>query len=704
MSLAEEMLATMPLSDDSSTYSADEEPHIVINKSRQAIVPNELKTIAVTGDKNIETVTFDCVRYWDGNDLSTFAIFLNYVLPDLTTGTYIPEKITTTDGDEFYHFDWQIKNNITAKSGKISFAVTAVSTKPNSAGVHILDKKWSSLPNGDCSIALGLDLSNVPSEKESSDVLAQMSAILEQIQSNTGKQIDEVVENQKKMSEEIWETNYGKIPERFLLTSKIWENAILREDSSQSDGYYTDYAADRVMSDFIEITGQKCGKYIAELLDGLFLLVYKFDADKKYIGASNFIYNGDSVDINSDVSFIRTLIGYIDGTPFTANNNTWMLGRLVSIWAYDESKRFNEMSEYTTAEYFRRKYNKLPVDPKMWSQRSLLYTGRYNAISTRISTMAIPFNYSRIKVIPKNADYKVEFVFFDAKMNPIGNSGDWITSKTTFDVPEKTRYVAFCMARIDDQYIPVDVVETSPFQIIDISGVDAVDMKVMSYNIGLYNRGVRGGIPTEQLEEKIGLYKQFFVDSECDILAILEAATYMDADNTVSAPETLFKPLYQGSRETYDGWSAFYGKMPLRNLGLFNFAGTTRAVICADVTYKGKDIHIVCAHLTPGVGEETTREAQMQELIDHLKTKDRFILFGDFNIESISEFDVLKNAGYTSVNGGYLGWKKTYTTGAYYYDNIFVSDGIVVNKYDVPSVGETLTSDHLPFVASLTIM
>lgn len=184
MSLAEEMLATMPLSDDSSTYSADEEPHIVINESRQAIVPNELKTIAVTGDKDIETVTFDCVRYWDGNDLSTFAIYLNYVLPDLTTGTYIPEKITTTDGDEFYHFDWQIKNNITAKSGKISFAVTAISTKPNWAGNPIVDKQWSSLPNSDCSIALGIDVSNVPSEEESSAVLAQMSAILEQIQTD----------------------------------------------------------------------------------------------------------------------------------------------------------------------------------------------------------------------------------------------------------------------------------------------------------------------------------------------------------------------------------------------------------------------------------------------------------------------------------------------------------------------------------------
>lgn len=180
MSLAEEMLANMSVSDDSVSYLADEEPHIVINESRQAIVPNELKTIAVTGDKDIETVTFDCVRYWDNHDLSTFAIYLNYVLPDLSVGTYIPESIVA-DGDVF-HFDWNIKNNITVKNGKISFAITAIKTKQNESGETVVDKQWGSLPNSDCSIALGLDISNVPSEEESSDVLAQMSAILEQIQ------------------------------------------------------------------------------------------------------------------------------------------------------------------------------------------------------------------------------------------------------------------------------------------------------------------------------------------------------------------------------------------------------------------------------------------------------------------------------------------------------------------------------------------
>jgi hypothetical protein len=193
MSLAEEMLANMSVSDDSASYLTGQEGHIVINESRTAIVPAELKTIAVTGDKDIETVTFDCVRYWDGNDLSTFAIYLNYVLPDKTVGTYIPEAITTSEGEGVFHFDWKIKNNITTKSGKISFAITAIKTKQNENGETVVDKQWGSLPNGDCSIALGLDITNVPSEEESSGVVAQLSAILEKIHSDVDEWIKTVL-------------------------------------------------------------------------------------------------------------------------------------------------------------------------------------------------------------------------------------------------------------------------------------------------------------------------------------------------------------------------------------------------------------------------------------------------------------------------------------------------------------------------------
>lgn len=186
MSLAENLLNSLDeaaYTGAQTTFAVAEEGHIIVNADRTITVPNELKNIAVTGDDDIETVTFDCVRYWDGHDLSTFAIYLNYILPDGTTGTYVPKSITSSDGESFYHFDWEIKGNITQNSGKIAFGITAIKTKLNENGETVVDRQWSSFPNADCSIVRGIGISNVPPEEDAEGIVAQLSAMLEEIQS-----------------------------------------------------------------------------------------------------------------------------------------------------------------------------------------------------------------------------------------------------------------------------------------------------------------------------------------------------------------------------------------------------------------------------------------------------------------------------------------------------------------------------------------
>lgn len=54
-----------------SLVSNDDDPHIVIGPDKIVTVPEALKKIAVQHDHNIETVTFDCPRYWDGIDFAT---------------------------------------------------------------------------------------------------------------------------------------------------------------------------------------------------------------------------------------------------------------------------------------------------------------------------------------------------------------------------------------------------------------------------------------------------------------------------------------------------------------------------------------------------------------------------------------------------------------------------------------------------------
>ena len=71
-----------------------EEPHIVINNDRSITVPDVLKNVAVQYDHDIETVTFDCPRYWDGNDLSGMKIMINFIKPLGDQGTYVCKPAT----------------------------------------------------------------------------------------------------------------------------------------------------------------------------------------------------------------------------------------------------------------------------------------------------------------------------------------------------------------------------------------------------------------------------------------------------------------------------------------------------------------------------------------------------------------------------------------------------------------------------------
>ena len=105
------------------------ESHIIIDSDRYVTVPDELKRIGVQHDHNIETVTFDCPRYWDGNDLSKMAIFINYKRSDGEIGSYLANnvKIDETD-DSIIHFDWTISENVTAIKGKLAFLVCVKKT------------------------------------------------------------------------------------------------------------------------------------------------------------------------------------------------------------------------------------------------------------------------------------------------------------------------------------------------------------------------------------------------------------------------------------------------------------------------------------------------------------------------------------------------------------------------------------------------
>ena len=177
MSRADELLNSLDEGIAIASVNPETEPHIIIDNDRNITVPDELQRIAVQYDHNIETVTFDCPRYWDGHDLSAMAIYISYMRPDNELGTYIAEKVRIdSEDDSIFHFDWTITNFLTAIDGKIRFIVCV--KKVDAEGNET--QHWNSELNTEMYVSQGLDCSS-----ELSDVADTYPDIITQLINNT---------------------------------------------------------------------------------------------------------------------------------------------------------------------------------------------------------------------------------------------------------------------------------------------------------------------------------------------------------------------------------------------------------------------------------------------------------------------------------------------------------------------------------------
>lgn len=152
----EELLDSLP-DNENGVYEAgtgERERHIVIGRDRVIVVPDELKRIAVETDHNIETVTFDCPRYWDDKDLSEMSIYINYLRADGEPGSHRATNVVVDETDpELMHFDWTIRGHVSAVAG--SLVVLVLAKKTDSTGIE--RNRWNSEVNREMYVSEGLD-------------------------------------------------------------------------------------------------------------------------------------------------------------------------------------------------------------------------------------------------------------------------------------------------------------------------------------------------------------------------------------------------------------------------------------------------------------------------------------------------------------------------------------------------------------------
>ena len=131
------------------------EPHIVVGDDRFISVPAELQRIAVQYDHDVETVTFDCPRYWDDLDMSDLSIYINYMRKDRVVGVYKATDISVdTTNDRIMHFNWKISRNVTEVVGSLKFLVCV--KKGDADGNEV--NHWNSELNAEMYISEGLEV------------------------------------------------------------------------------------------------------------------------------------------------------------------------------------------------------------------------------------------------------------------------------------------------------------------------------------------------------------------------------------------------------------------------------------------------------------------------------------------------------------------------------------------------------------------
>lgn len=257
MSLAENLLNSLSTENISEDYSTDEEEHIVVDNTRKITVPAKLRTIAVEGDKDIETVTIDCVRYWDEHDLSSFAIYINYMLPSGETGTYIPENIIRND--DYFSFNWVIGRNLTKYSGSISFLILARQTDSFGGVIY----QWSSLLNSEFNVSKGLEVTSVPEENLTQDIISQILQSLNlklsysNISSSTGYE-DDLIMSQRATTVELSKRANA-------LVGNVSGAVVSMDDVSPLEHKVAVKITG--VSDDIDVTVKSCGKNFADIAD-----------------------------------------------------------------------------------------------------------------------------------------------------------------------------------------------------------------------------------------------------------------------------------------------------------------------------------------------------------------------------------------------------------------------------------------------------
>lgn len=108
--------------------------------NRTINIPPAVTDIVVKGDTNSRIITFELNRYFDGVDLSTKTIRINYENSEGLTGNNEVANIVATESS--LTFDWTIESGLTTNSGNVKIAIDCYEVNSNDNVIY----RWQTIP------------------------------------------------------------------------------------------------------------------------------------------------------------------------------------------------------------------------------------------------------------------------------------------------------------------------------------------------------------------------------------------------------------------------------------------------------------------------------------------------------------------------------------------------------------------------------
>ena len=499
----------------------------------------------------------------------------------------------------------------------------------------------------------------------------------------------------------------------------------------------TQRSSDTFTSDFIKcVPGQIFRLYRltennAFVTNSTVVWLAQYDENKNFLSRSSW-KNNIAVDSNTN---------YIKFSCF----NTWLTDIITAVTfdvtltaetisAYNDNYKLanQDQVDNNTSEILELKDKVDEVFGESYLTTSDFSLGGYTAI-TNYSSPVPTENNIRIrceKTVPtgnpliidrNNINFDFVYAMFDSTNNLIRGTGTWQT-ESVFINSENIKTVRISIRKSDNSSISVSDFDNCGIQIRTVNYFDSmvlpIKLKVMTYNIGNFSYGVSPHYLANDYAEKLANYKKFFAEQKCDIVGLQEMNKYLDGETSgnVTSNDAIFSYLYPYYSDT-DNWTCIKSKYKLDGVGRGAFVASSRTYAFATINIYGKSIFLLCVHTTPNAGTEqdALRAQEVAEIISLVSDKDYFIVFGDFNAQTTALFDSFTTQGFHIANGGYLPFEWTYSynsedfstdtpsTQIRYFDNIVTSSNITIDFSERLNVYAELSSDHIPFVAYLTI-